>query len=353
MRTIKKTRKNLIVILLTIITGCIFSSCGDDTAGPSNNYILDTAHYNWKIDDVDGDLITMWAYDTNNIFFVDLYFFDLIKYNGTQYLRYHFSSDFAASRINGVTTNEVYLGGYDNRMPEPTFGKPQLKIWNGSNFKTVNVPDTFNYYSYITAIYTGIPGVIWLGTDKGRVLRMQNNVIEETYIDTSQGIVSFLMDTSGDLFFLAVRDSCNPNRTYCKVFVSLFSYENTNWQKIFYAVYDNIVPLLPENLGTRILACDSFSFYEFVGNGYKKILDIQGFVAHSYTWGGYDISDLMCIGYKNGSPGVFHWNGNKWSNEGIYVMCCDPRKIINIQNKYICLIMDFQGSSYVYYGSKK
>ena len=280
MKKLKKYIKShfAILLLLPLCVG-LLSTCKDNPVIVSNK-TLDSARYNWKVDEIYADIMSAWALDTNNIFLLDIYNKDLIKYNGHEYLRYNYTNDFSAWCMNGVSDNEVYLGGDDNRLPEPTFGKPQLRCWNGSDFKTINIPDTFNYHSYITSIYTGIAGIIWLGTNKGRVIKMQNNFFEETYIDTSQYIGNFLKGESGKLYFLAVRDSCNPNRTYCKIFTSLFSYDNSNWIRIFYRVYSGSqIALIPRNLENEIYASDYYNFYRFTGVDLVKSISVYGFLA--------------------------------------------------------------------------
>jgi len=340
---------------------CIRDSCKDDPVTPTEKQ-LDTARYNWRTDFIQGVIRGIWASDTNNIFFLDIANLDLIKYDGRQYVRYHYSSpttiDFAGWCINGVSNSEVYIGGDDNRINEPTFGKPQLKRWNGASFETINVPDTFGYYSYISALYTQIPDVIWIGTDKGRVLKYQNGLIEETYIDTSQYISRFMKDETGGLYFLAGRDSCNSNGTWCRVYISIFRCDNLNWQRIFYREYDppEVVPI-PQNLGNEIYACDDNAFYKFNGYNYVKMIDIYGFRAGSFLWAGSNSSDLMCLGKKIGEQNpcgnILHWNGKTWSDEGILLQHCEL-EVFSIQGKYLCSASDAVANEcYIYYGTRK
>ena len=345
------------MLLALLVCAALLSTCKDNPVIVANKQ-LDSARYNWKIDEIYADIMSAWALDTNNIFFLDIYNKDLIKYNGHEYLRYNYTFDFSAWCMNGVSDNEVYLGGYDNRMPEPTFGKPQLRCWNGAGYKIIDIPDNFEYYSYVSTIFTGVHGQIWIGTNRGRVLKLQNGNAEETYIDTSQYIRSFLIDETNNLCFLAVRDSCNPNRTYCKVFISIFSYETSNWQRVFYKEYeDPQIALIPQNLGNEIYASDYCVFYKFTGTGYIKKVNVYGFLASPVDWSGISSSDIMCMGSKTGGSGlcgyIFHWNGNTWSDENIQLAYCS-HTIINVQGKYICTASDtYYPFAFVYYGTKK
>ena len=342
------------ILLLPLCAG-LFSSCSDNPVIVSNK-TLDSARYNWKVDGLQAWIMSSWATDTNNIYFMDIYNQDLIKYNGISYLRYNFTFDFSAWCMNGVSNNEIYIGGYDNREPEPSFGKPQIKVWNGSIFKTINIPDTFNYYSYVKTIYTGAPGIIWLGTNKGRVLKMQSNYIEETYIDTAYCISNFLKDTLNRLYFVAVRDSSNPNHTQGKYFVNLFRYEVNSWAKIYSWIFENELPLIPLNLGSEIVTCGRDAFYKFSENGYIRIFDIYGFLAGTPEWSGLNNSDVMCLGSKLGGQGlcgyIFHWNGKKWSDENVNLYYC-LHTLINVQGKYICTASNISNECFVYHGTLK
>jgi len=351
-----KKLKNILIPL--ILLPLIFCTCKDDPVTPVEKQ-LDTARYNWRVDFIPGVIIGIWASDTNNIFFLDIANLDLIKYDGNQYIRYHYSypftNEFSGRCINGVSNTEIYIGGDDNRINEPTFGKPQLKRWNGAAFETISVPDTFGYYSYVSALYTQIPGVVWLGTDKGRVLKYQNGLIEETFIDTSQYISRFMRDETGNLYFLAIRDSCNSNITWCRVFVSIFRLNYTVWQRIFFRIYEapEVVPI-PQNLGNEIYACDDKVFYKFNGFDYEKKIDIYGYRAGLIHWAGTSQSDIMSLGgTSNPCGGIFHWNGNTWSDENIQLLYCEL-VISNIQGKYMISASESVfGECYIYYGIPK
>jgi hypothetical protein len=354
-----KNIKNILIPILLLPV--LYYACKNDPVTPIEKP-LDTARYNWRTDFIPGVIRGIWASDTNNIFFLDIANLDLIKYDGRQYVRYHYSSpttiDFAGWCINGVSNSEVYIGGDDNRINEPTFGKPQIKRWNGASFETINVPDTFGYYSYISALYTQIPDVIWLGTDKGRVLKYQNGLIEETYIDTSQHIIRFMTDETENLYFLGYRDSCNSNITWCRVFISIFRYDNSGWQRVFYREYeDPQTPIIPQDLGNEIYACDYNAFYKFTGYDYQKTIDIYGFRAGTSEWAGSNSFNIMCLGQIQNQPSrcgrIFHWDGKTWSNENVELFYCE-HIIFNCQKQYICSASNSGwGETYIYYGKPK
>jgi hypothetical protein len=345
---------------LFLLFAFLLPACKDDVVVPPAEKQLDTARYNWRMDGpLSADIKGIWALDTNNIFLMDVANQDLIKYDGNQYLRYHYSSffsiDFAAWNISGVSNTEVYIGGDDNRINEPSFGKPQIKKWNGASFETINIPDTFSYYSYISDIYTGEPGVLWLGTSKGRVLKYRTGLIEETFIDTSQFIIRFMKDESNNLYFLAYRDSCNSNHTWCRAYVSIFKRESTLWKRVFYREYEPPqIVLIPQNSGEEIYACDNAAFYKFTGTGYEKMFDIYGFRAGLIHWSGSSQSNIMCLGGSSNPCGnIYHWDGKSWSDENVQLYHCEL-EITNIQSEYICSASDgVAGECYIYYGTPK
>ncbi len=312
---IKLTMFSLILSISLIIT-----SCEQDPVTPPEEqpYQFDSARFQWtEYPTPEGSAFdhSIFIADTNNVFVSDYFFKNgvMIISNGSYRVQY-FPWDYNIMVLTGGDINSTYLFG----MEKPAPGKFSFAVWkyNGVEFiKYQSIPlDTRIRFN---DAYYHNPNEIWLCGNEGNIMRYNGNEIKSYKFSDS-------------IFFETIKKCKNeiivtgPQFTEdFETINNIYYYDRSN--DSFELIYKKYPPE-PDYLNGFPRLFEN----EIIGPGYNEyyIFDGKKFVFYLSTneiFRGWDCHGLSSTNFfaegiqniQNITYGLFHWDGRRWSNEGM------------------------------------
>lgn len=327
-----KNFKNIFPII-SFLTMLLFISCSEDPVKFSEEF--DPPRYSWSMDTIEADVIDIWAYDTNNVYYADKYYY-LAYYNGTDYDSLYYGGDISASAISGYDNNNVFIGGTNTLN-----GKLMLKKWNGAGFVNLFVNDTIYQNTIITSVKVISPANIWSCTSNGRVFNY-NGVTFDTYcLDSGSFLKPILVDAAGSIYIAGhIFYPSFPFFDSVKVFVKKF--DNRNWINVYEEIYPESAEstnIVFHNAGSEIVSVHIHDIFRYDGSSFQKILSVDQILLFD-SFFGFSTNDMLCLGSKDGlNKNFYHWNGSRWSIE-LGVSEYFPQRIFGVNNGYFATYSD-------------
>jgi hypothetical protein len=305
------------VLLIIFLWMLNLSSCNDNSITIQQIEGFDSARYNIK-HSIESLGYYSYIIDSNNIFLG--YFSNLLYIKDTSYLYLNYGDNFCCLYMGG-RNNEIYFVGH-SFGEQVGFEKPRLKKWTGMYFQEIPIIDTTNKYYYLTFVYLSTNDGLFLGGNKGNILRYYNGEFTKFQFDTTFRLCKFFQDEQYSLYCWEYKDSANSLGNWIKIFQNFYKFKNNSWDLVY--TYTTIIDstesknIWPCQVGNEILAMGNDGIYKFDGVSYKIIMNISCFHPNNgYDIDGTGINNFLISGSELDYSDFhfYHWNGNKWSKE--------------------------------------
>ena len=319
----KKTElKNPVILLIMLSISLMFASCEQDPVTPTEEqpYQFDSARFQWTIYPTpEGSAFdhSIFIADTNNVFVSDYRFKNgvMIISDGSSRIQY-FSWDYNIMVLTGGDINSTYLFG----MEKPAPGKFSLAVWkyNGMEFiKYQSIPlDTRIRFN---DAYYHNPNEIWLCGNDGKILKYDGKEIRQYQFSDS-------------IFFETIKECNNEIIVTGPLFWENFETINNTY---YYNRNNDKFELIYRKYPPEPDYCDVFTRLfenEIIGIGYNEFYIFDGKRYNFYlstneifrSWGCHGLSSTNffaegTVDVAGGVNGLFHWDGKRWSLEGLPV----------------------------------